>query len=89
MLTKIVQDLPPGLGVLYSNLPCDPPSAKTDPDGAFALHALLTRLDPRMAARWHWRDTRKVLRNLRIIKEYGRPASDVLSETFGSAVSEK
>jgi len=31
-----------------------------------------------MGARWHWKDTRKVLRNLQIISEYKQRASEVI-----------
>jgi tRNA dimethylallyltransferase len=33
-----------------------------DPSELLALHGLLTALDPAEAARWHWRDGRKVRR---------------------------
>lgn len=45
---------------------------------ALQFHGLLERLDPYMAARWHWRDTRKVLRNLQIMHETGQIASEVI-----------
>ena len=31
-----------------------------------------------MGARWHWRDTRKVLRNLEIMKEKGCTATEAV-----------
>jgi len=37
-------------------------------------------LDPIVASRWHWRDTRKVLRSLRIITETGRLPSEIIAE---------
>ncbi|EDR11356.1 uncharacterized protein LACBIDRAFT_232761 [Laccaria bicolor S238N-H82] len=58
-------------------LPEEPPSAKTNPDEAFDLHRLLCLLDPPVGNRWHWRDTRKVLRSLNIILESRRRASDI------------
>ena len=57
-------------------------SAKENPDLAFKMHMLLSRLDPEMSDRWHWRDTRKVLRNLEIIKEQGIPASKAIRNAF-------
>ncbi|THH03717.1 hypothetical protein EW145_g6064 [Phellinidium pouzarii] len=72
--------LPERLASLYNALPSTSPSAKIDPDQAFALHSLLSYLDPIMASRWHWKDTRKVLRNLEIIKESGRLASEVVAD---------
>lgn len=65
---------------LFNKLPDPPPSASTDPDGALAIHKLLQALDPAVASRWHWRDTRKVLRSLRIIAETGRLPSEIIAE---------
>ena len=65
---------------LFNKLPDPPPSASTDPDGALAMHRLLQVLDPAVASRWHWRDTRKVLRNLRIIAETGKLPSEIITE---------
>ena len=45
---------------------------------ALKYHVLLSALDPVMAARWHWKDTRKVLRSLRIIKNTGRQPSEII-----------
>lgn len=88
-MANTIRNLPRDLASLYESLPSESRSAKTDPENAFALHKLLSHLDPRMAARWHWRDVRKVLRNLHIIKEHGRMASDVISDAFGSGLTEK
>ena len=44
------------------------------------MYGLLQALDPVVAARWHWRDTRKVLRNLEIMKESGRKVSEIFQE---------
>ncbi|TRM59476.1 IPP transferase-domain-containing protein [Schizophyllum amplum] len=44
------------------------------------LHTLLTALDPPVAARWHWKDTRKVIRCLNIIKDTGRRPSEIFDE---------
>lgn len=65
---------------LFDKLPDPPPSASADPDGALAMHRLLQALDPAVASRWHWKDTRKVLRSLRIIAETGRLPSEIFAE---------
>ncbi|KAL1683454.1 IPP transferase-domain-containing protein [Schizophyllum commune] len=44
------------------------------------MHNLLTALDPVVAARWHWKDTRKVIRCLNIIKDTGKRPSDIFDE---------
>nr|AXF50742.1 tRNA isopentenyl transferase [Inonotus obliquus] len=85
VLSSALRNLPGNLAALYTKLPPVAPSAKTEPDEAFALYDLLSHLDPPMANRWHWKDTRKVLRNLEIIKENGRTASEVLAETHSMA----
>ncbi|KAF9452810.1 tRNA isopentenyltransferase [Macrolepiota fuliginosa MF-IS2] len=89
MQELVAQVTEPELLQLFEFLPESPPSAGTDPDAAFKMHNLLNALDPVMAARWHWRDTRKVLRSLEIIKETGRKGSDIVAEQASrSAVSE-
>ena len=77
-LASRLLSLPDELRQLFNDLPHDTPSAKVDADQAFALHALLNKLDPEMGARWHWRDTRKVLRNLEIMKEKGCTATEAV-----------
>jgi hypothetical protein len=52
---------------------------------SLALHSLLLHLDPEMGARWHWKDSRKVLRSLEIIKESGKLASAGIREQSGQA----
>ena len=47
-------------------------------DYSFRLHTLLSSIDPDMASRWHWRDYRRVLRNLQLIKETGQRASEIV-----------
>ncbi|KAF8892663.1 IPP transferase-domain-containing protein [Infundibulicybe gibba] len=74
----LIASLPPHLLTLYLSLPDHPPLAESDPDAAFLLHSLLTALDPAVAARWHWKDTRKVLRSLRVIAETGQRHSDIM-----------
>ena len=83
MLSHLTVDL----RQLYDALPEVPPSAADDPAGALALHNLLQALDPVVAARWHWRDTRKVLRNLEIMKNGGRKVSEILQEQSAVALS--
>lgn len=70
----------PELLKIYENLPDVPPLAASEPDEAFTLHSLLASLDPAVASRWHWKDTRKVLRSLQIIKQSGRLSSDIIHE---------
>jgi len=70
----------PDLLHIFATLPESPPSASSDGDAAYQLHALLNMIDPAMASRWHWRDTRRVLRSLEIIKETGHKASDIVTE---------
>jgi tRNA dimethylallyltransferase len=65
---------------LFDALPEAPPSAADDPDRALALYKLLQALDPVVAARWHWRDARKILRNLEIMKQSGRKVSEIFQE---------
>lgn len=78
-LSILLKGLPSQLINLYHSLPETAPSADTDPEGAFALHSLLTALDPDVGARWHWKDTRKVLRSLEIIRETGRLNSTAIA----------
>lgn len=79
-LKKSVEALPPHLSNLLQNLPHEAPSAKIDPDKAFQMHQLLSALDPMISQRWHWKDTRKVLRSLEIAKETGRLPSAIVAE---------
>lgn len=79
-LKDSIASLPSDLLTLLTDLPLEAPSAKLDPDKAFSLHALLSALDPVMAKRWHWKDTRKVLRSLEILKESRKRPSDVILE---------
>ncbi|KAJ7849083.1 tRNA isopentenyltransferase [Mycena olivaceomarginata] len=79
-ITSALTSLPPHLLELFNSLPQQPPDAAVDPAAASALHLLLLHLDPAIAARWHWRDTRKVFRSLCIVKDTGRRPSEILSE---------
>ncbi|KAJ6500363.1 tRNA isopentenyltransferase [Mycena sanguinolenta] len=79
-IARTLTSLPPHLFDLFNSLPEQPPDAAVDPDAAAALHLLLHHLDPAVAARWHWRDTRKVIRSLRIVKDTGRRPSEIMSE---------
>jgi len=79
-LGKSLSALPLHLLDLYNTLPDYAESASVNPEAAVQLHALLSALDPPIAARWHWKDTRKVLRSLRIMKGTGRKPSDIIGE---------
>jgi tRNA dimethylallyltransferase len=79
-LSSALSQVTPDLRELFDALPETPPSAVDDPGAALALYNLLQALDPLVTARWHWRDTRKVLRNLMIMKESGRKVSEILQE---------
>ncbi|KAI0822648.1 tRNA isopentenyltransferase [Trametes gibbosa] len=79
-LTNALAALPPELLELFNNLPEQAPTADGDPSSAHKLHDLLLALDPLVAQRWHWRDARKVLTNLRILHDTGRLASEVIRE---------
>ncbi|GJJ12488.1 hypothetical protein Clacol_006730 [Clathrus columnatus] len=74
-LAQRIQSLPSDLMHLFLDLPRSPRLEQ-----ASALHALLTILDPTMASRWHWKDTRKVLRSLELLKERGCLTSEVMAE---------
>ncbi|KAG8833771.1 hypothetical protein FRC17_010144 [Serendipita sp. 399] len=65
---------------LYRNLPERPPTASTEPEDTYELWKLLEALDPEMAQRWHWKDSRKVLRNLEIMVEHGKLASEIIKQ---------
>ena len=79
-LTQYIATLPPELLQLFESLPEQPPSAASDPELAWALHKLLSALDPPVAQRWHWKDTRKVLRSLCIIRDSGRLSSEIITQ---------
>lgn len=79
-LAALLTSLQPDLRALYDDLPDQLPTAASDPEMAFACHRLLAQLDPVVAQRWHWRDTRKVLRSLQIIKDNGRLPSDIIND---------
>ncbi|KAI6118714.1 tRNA isopentenyltransferase [Pisolithus croceorrhizus] len=77
---RFISKLPPDLLKLFDHLPEHVPSAINDPDGASLRDELLRALDEPVAARWHLRDTPKVLRALQIIKEQGRTPSEIINE---------
>jgi tRNA dimethylallyltransferase len=79
-LAKAVAQLPPDLLSVYQNLETQGASAAADSGSAFTLHRLLAALDPPVARRWHWKDTRKVLRSLELIKQAGCLSSEIISE---------
>jgi len=85
-LGKSLSALPPHLLDLYNALPDYAEPASVNLEAAVQLHALLSALDPPVAARWHWKDTRKVLRSLRIMKDTGRKPSEIISEQSQSVV---
>jgi tRNA dimethylallyltransferase len=88
-LAKSSASLPAELLEIFKDLPLNPPSAKTNPDLAFKLHRLLSVLDPPISQRWHWKDTRKVLRSLEIIQNTGKRPSHIIYEQSLSAESHK
>lgn len=88
-LQSAIASLPDRLRRLFENLPEEPPIAKTDPNASFDLHALLTHLDPGVGQRWHWKDTRKVLHSLVIVKNAKRRASDIIAEQGHDMASSK
>lgn len=88
-LNNPVAALPSELLDILQNLPQEPPSAKTQPDQAFRLYSLLSELDPLISQRWHWKDTRKVLRSLEIIKETGKRPSDIVHEQSSTTAEHK
>ncbi|KZT28700.1 tRNA isopentenyltransferase, partial [Neolentinus lepideus HHB14362 ss-1] len=85
-MAQYVSKLPPELQSLLHDLPEEPPDASVDSRSAFSLYNLLKDLDPAAASRWHWKDTRKVLRSLEIIKETGRKPSDIWNEQSGNVM---
>ena len=44
------------------------------------MWSLLQALDPEMASRWHWRDTRKVIRSIRVIQTTGKRHSQWIQD---------
>lgn len=85
-LQASIASLPPELLTLLENLPEEAPSAKADPHQAFQLHKLLSVLDPIISQRWHWKDTRKVLRSLEILKESGKTPSSIIAEQSTNSI---
>lgn len=88
-LLSSIASLPPDLLLLLQHLPEEAPSAKVNPDGAFRLHSLLSKLDPIVSQRWHWKDTRKVLRSLQIIKQCRQRPSDIVVKQSSTATNSK
>lgn len=79
-LAVALSQLSPNLLDLYHHLPERTNANACTSEVAFDLHSLLSQLDPSTGSRWHWKDTRKVLRSLEIIKQTGRKASNVMSQ---------
>lgn len=74
--STLIDKLDPARRAMLDTLPTR--IDEVDEDTAFELHSLLAKLDPAIAARWHWRDTRKVLRSLNIIRE----SNTTVEETY-------
>ncbi|KAF8331952.1 IPP transferase-domain-containing protein [Cantharellus anzutake] len=79
-LARSLLTLPGHLKSLYEHLPHRESIASISEEDSYNLHDLLHRIDPIMSQRWHWKDSRKVLRSLEIIKENGRLASQVMRD---------
>ena len=47
---------------------------------SLALYTILQAVDPIMAARWHWRDIRKVRRSVEVALQTGKRHSEIISE---------
>ncbi|KAI5900077.1 tRNA isopentenyltransferase [Schizophyllum commune H4-8] len=76
---QALDTLPPHLLDLWNYLPQEATLVYSAGAGLH-MHNLLTALDPVVAARWHWKDTRKVIRCLNIIKDTGKRPSDIFDE---------
>ncbi|KAG1836655.1 tRNA isopentenyltransferase [Suillus subalutaceus] len=85
-VAQSIANLPPELLELFNALPEHPPSAASHPQDALLLHNLLTALDEPVAQRWHWRDTRKVMGSLRVIKDTGKAPSEIIIEQSKTAL---
>lgn len=79
-LAQSIATLPPDIVQLFYALPEQPPSASSEPELSWSLHKLLSALDPAVAQRWHWKDTRKVLRSLCIIHDTGSLSSEIIKQ---------
>lgn len=58
----------------------DSNSFASDDTAALELFRLLSVLDSNVAERWHWKDTRKVLRNVEIIAQHNCLVSEVIAD---------
>lgn len=85
-IARSIANLPPELLELFNALPEHSPSAASNPQDAMLLHKLLTALDEPVAQRWHWRDTRKVMGSLRVIKDTGKAPSEIIIEQSKTAL---
>jgi tRNA dimethylallyltransferase len=85
ILEEKIGNLNPTQKELWDSLPSIAPRAEDEPTVCYSLYGLLQWLDPATAARWHWKDARRVLTSLRVIKEQGMEASKVLAEQESSA----
>lgn len=75
-LTERIQALPGELQELWQILATEEKSNAAPPPDADRFWNLLAALDPESAARWHYRDHRKVFRSLRILRDTGRSQSE-------------
>ena len=85
-LAQSLSELTPRLLDSYNSLPDYAEPASINPEAAVQLHALLSALDPTIAVRWHWKDTRKVLRSLHIMRNTGRKPSEIINEQSQNCV---
>ncbi len=79
-LQLALSSLSPELQAAFDGLPFHIQSDINDPATALLLHRVLSALDPSVGQRWHWKDSRKVLRSLEIIQSTGRLPSEIISE---------
>ncbi|KAI4522525.1 tRNA isopentenyltransferase [Schizophyllum commune Loenen D] len=78
-IQQALDTLPPHLLDLWNDLPQEATLVYSAGAGLH-MHNLLSALDPVVAARWHWKDTRKIIRCLNIIKDTGKRPSDIFDE---------
>lgn len=58
--------------------------AAADGELSMRLWKLLEKVDPVMASRWHYRDSRKVANSLRVYRETGQPHSQLIAQQDAS-----
>ncbi|KAI6150934.1 tRNA isopentenyltransferase [Pisolithus tinctorius] len=79
---RLADDFPPNLSRAQhpATFPGHVASVASQPGAALLLYKFLQLLDELQGARWHWRDTPRVLRSLQIIKEQRRILSEFINE---------